>query len=118
MDQADDLRKIQSLVGLLESWANWQKGYRLKLSYPSKSAGFESGGYVSRTFDELAEESDSDICQLIDYAVSDLLPVQSAAIHKRYLAAVFRFERANYPEALTEAHMTLICTLPKKGVVI
>lgn len=118
MDQADDLRKIQSLVGLLESWANWQKGYRLKLSYPSKSVGFECGGYWPKSFEDLVDDNDSEICQLIDYAVSDLLPVQSAAIHKRYLAAVFRFERANYPEALTEAHMTLICTLPKKGVVI
>lgn len=118
MGATNELRQLQSLVGLLEEWADWQKGYRLKLSYPSKSAGFESGGYVSRTFDELAEESDSDICQLIDYAVSDLIPVQSAAIHRRYLASVFRFERVSYQEALTDAHLTLICTLPKKGVVI
>ena len=118
MGATNELKQLHSLVSLLEEWANWQKGYRLKLSYPSKSSGFQSGGYVSRTFDEMAEESDSDICQLVDYAISDLIPVQSAAIHKRYLAALFRFERVCYQEALTDAHVTLLSTLPKKGVVI
>lgn len=118
MGPTNELRQLQSLVGLLEAWADWQKGYRLKLSYPSKSAGFECGGYWPKSFEELVDDNDSEICQLIDYAVSDLIPVQSAAIHRRYLASVFRFERVSYQEALTDAHLTLICTLPKKGVVI
>lgn len=114
----DEMRQLQGLMDLLEAWANWQKGYRLKLSYPSKSCGFESGGWVSKSFDEMAEESDAEICRLVDFAVSDLVPVQSSAIHNKYLAAVFRFPRDNYQDALIAAHKTLIETLPKKGVVI
>ncbi len=106
------------LVQILEDWADWQKGYRMKTGYPSVSAGFDPGGYVSKTFDEMADENDQEISRLVDYAIDDLIPVQSAAIYRRYLGAIFRLNRVPYETALLDAHITLLQKLPEKGVVI
>ena len=113
----DDINMIDSLTYLLMDWADWQKGYRMKGGYPARSAGFDTGGYASKSFDEMLEDSDMEICRLVDYAINDLSPVQNAAIYRRYLAAVFRFERVIYIEALAGAHLSLCQSLPKKGVV-
>lgn len=119
MGAQENIPQIQNLIGLLEEWAKWQACYSgPKLNYPRKSAGFDPRGYVSKSFDEMAEESDAQICRMIDCAIDDLTPVQNAAIYKRYLAAVFRFERINYLDALADAHMTLFVSLPRKGVVL
>lgn len=119
MGAIENIDRARNLVGLLEEWANWQKGYSgAKLSYPSKSAGFDPGGYVSKTFDEMAEENDAEVCRMIDCAIDDLIPVHSAAIYRRYLAVSFRFPRIRYEDALAEAHMMLMFKLPQKGVVI
>lgn len=107
-----------ALVQILQDWANWQRGYRMKTGYPSVSAGFDPGGYVSKSFEELADENDAEICRLVDYAIDDLIPVQSAAIYRRYLGAIFRLNRVPYETALLDAHITLLHTLPEKGVVI
>lgn len=119
MGALENMQKVQSLIHLLEEWASWQKGYSgPKLTYPGKSAGFDPGGYVSKTFDEMAEESDAQICRILDCAIDDLTPVQNAAIYRRYLASVFRFQRISYMDALAEAHSTLFITLPNKGIVL
>jgi len=112
------LKQAQNLVGLLEEWAKWQGNYSEKLSYPSKSAGFCPGGYVSKTFDEMADESDAAVCKIIDCAIDDLPPVYSAALYRRYLAVTFRFPRVSYIDALAEAHARLLVSLPAKGVVV
>lgn len=114
----DKFSQIDSLVRLLMDWADWQKGYRMKTNYPGRSAGFNPGGYVSKSFDEMAEENDCEICRLVDYAIDDLSPVHNAAIYRRYLSALFRFERVSYVEALEAAHNQLLVSLPKKGVVL
>lgn len=118
MGALENMAQVQNLIGLLEEWAAWQQRYSPKLTYPSKSAGFDPGGYVSKTFDEMAADNDAEVCKLIDCAIDDLPPVQSAAIYRRYLASVFRFERVSYMDALAEAHTTLFITLPRKGVVL
>lgn len=113
-----DEMNIFRLRVLLEEWADWQKGYRVRIGYPGRSAGFCAGGYVSRTFDEMCEDSDRDISALVDAAINDLVPVQSAAIYRRYLGALFRSVRVPYETALIDAHIALMASLPKKGVAI
>ena len=106
------------LKEILEEWANWQQGYKMKIGYPSVSAGFIPGGYVSKTFDEMADDNDQEISRLVDYAIDDLIPVQAAAIYRCYLGAIFRLNRIPYETALLDAHITLLHTLPEKGVVV
>lgn len=112
----NELQRLERLVMLLTDWADWMKGYRMRIGWPSRSVGMESG-YVSKSFDDMAEESDNEMYRLIDTAVEDLEAGQKAALYRRYgVAAVFRFPRSNYETLLIESHETLLSTLPRKGV--
>lgn len=117
MNMNEMQRSVQAVVRLMEDWADWQRGYRLKLGYPTKSAGIESGG-GSTSFDDLCDESDAEVMRKVDACVNDLPPIQRAAVCKRYgIAAVFRFPRQNYEAVLVEAHVALTEAFRKKGVV-
>lgn len=114
-------RSVDALVALLEDWASWQKGYRLKLGFPSCSAGFASVGSVSNESEPCLYEraEDGAIMGTVDAVIQDLPPAQSAAILRRYgVAAVFRFPRDNYEQCLLEAHERLIVELPRNGVIV
>ena len=112
----DFKRCLESIIFELNEWARWQKGYRLKLGYPSKAIGLESG-YVSHTFEDLCDEADNSRLRIVDCAVNDLeSPTQKAAIHHRYLGTVVRFPRNNLPELLLEAHLEIMKNLRKRGI--
>lgn len=117
IDETQHLKRSADMVViLLEDWADWQRGYRLKLGYPSKSAGMECGRGTA-TFDDLCEASDAEVMRKVDACVQDLPPIQQAAILRRYgIAAVFRFPRQNYEQVLLEAHCALMDAFTKKGV--
>ena len=116
MNMNEMQRSVQAVVRLMEDWADWQRGYRLKLGYPTKSAGIESGG-GSASFDDLCDESDAEVMRKVDACVNDLPPIHRAAVCKRYgIAAVFRFPRQNYEDALCEAHVALMAAFSKKGI--
>lgn len=115
---ATDIRRYERLKMMMEDWANWMGGYRMKLGWPSRSIGIESG-YVSREFDEMLGDVEAEMYRLIDAAVNDLSAGHHAAINRCYgVSAVFRFPRGNYDTLLIEAHDLLIIALPIKGVAI
>lgn len=110
-------RSVDALVALLTEWADWQRGYRMKLGYPSHSAGMGGGGLQS--FDDMCDAVDSESMRITDAVIQDLPPAQCAAIMRRYgVAAVFRFPRQNYEQCLMDAHERLILELPRKGVIV
>lgn len=112
-----ELLQIDALRALLEDWAQWQRTYRPRLGYPSRS--LSCYGEPSHDFEGLCEESDNRVFAAIDAAVEDLMPAPRAAIMKRYgIAAVFRFPRCNYEEMLLAAHRELLAALPRKGVAV
>jgi hypothetical protein len=114
----NELQRLERLVMLLTDWADWMKGYRMRIGWPARSVGMESG-YVSKSFDDMADDADAEMYRLIDTAVEDLEAGPKAALYKRYgVAAVFRFPRGNYETLLIESHEQLLTTLPKKGVAI
>lgn len=116
MGMREDLAAVSAVVALLEDWAQWQRGYRLKLGYPTKSAGIESGG-GSTSFDDLCDESDAEVMRKVDACVNDLSLIQRSAVLKRYgIAAVFRFPRWKYETVLCEAHVALMAAFSKKGI--
>lgn len=106
---------VRRLIADLEDWARWSRGYTLKLGYPSRAAVLSSG-YVSMAFDEMCERADHERCKIIDALVDDLEPSQKAAINRRYLHAVWRFPRNNYPEMLAAAHDELLRKMPMRGL--
>jgi len=106
--------KADAVVRLLMDWADWQKGYRMKIGYPRRSAGMSSGGVVSEQSSDDYTSSDNIRCEIVDGCVDGLIPVQKAAIYHRYLAAVFRMR--DYEHSLLHAHEQLTHTLRVKGV--
>ena len=113
----DHGRQMERLRVLMEDWANWQRTYRPRLGYPSRSLTCYSEGL--RDFEGMCEDADNATFAAIDACVQDLVPAQRAAVMRRYgIAAVFRFPRDNYEACLLAAHERLLVELPKKGVVI
>ncbi len=86
----------------LKNWAYWMRHPGIKLDYPSKSAGFITGGVSGVDgFDHWADGCDSEAVIIINRLIDDLEPDESAAINHIYLRAVYRlrdpessFERA------------------------
>lgn len=113
MEIADE--GIRRLIADLEDWANWQKGYFLRLGFKSRSAVIVSGG-ASMSFEEMCEGADNIRCEVLDTMVDDLPPAQKQAIHRRYLHSVYRFPRNNYPEMLAEAHEALLRSGSVRGL--
>ncbi len=116
-DEREALQRMGKVVDILKEWAQWSKGYRLKIGYPQKSAGFDpSGGVVTAdTSDEQAEDSQAWRCNIVDRCIDDLdEPAQRAAIHHCYLHAVYRMR--DYEGSLLRAHEELLVALPRKGV--
>lgn len=116
-----EIRKIETsraradaVIGLLTDWANWQNGYRVRLGYPPKSCGLQSGNQSAESSDwELAQ--DKRRCEIVDRCVDDLqTPAHKAALHHRYLSAVYRLR--DYEQALAEAHVILMSVFQAKGV--
>lgn len=122
MTARDDIehlkRSVDALVRLMEDWADWQKGYRMKLGYPSRSCGLSSEAATS--FEDMCDSVDNETMRVVDGVVQeDLTPIERAAVLRRYgVAAVFRFPRDNYEDVLMRAHERLFVLLPKKGVIV
>ena len=113
----DHLKRMERLKVILEDWATWQRTYRPRLGYPSRSLTCYSEG--STDFESMCEEADSATYAAVDACVQDLVPAQRAAVMRRYgIAAVFRFPRDNYEACLLAAHERLMVELPKKGVIV
>lgn len=109
-------RSVDALVRLMEDWADWQKGYRMKLGYPSRSCGLSTD--AATTFEDMCDATDNETMRAVDAVVQeDLEPIERAAILRRYgVAAVFRFR--DYEGSLLQAHERLMVLLPRKGVIV
>lgn len=113
----NDLKTLEALVALLEDWADWQRSYKPRLGYPSRSLTCYSEG--SQDFESLCDAVDSQTFASVDACVQDLVPAQRAAVMRRYgIAAVFRFPRDNYESCLMLAHEALTKALQRKGVML
>jgi hypothetical protein len=104
----------EQVVDLLEQWAEWQRGYRVRIGFPTRSCAMQSGGLGS--FDEMCDEAQSYRCRAVDACIDDLsVPAQRAAIHRRYLSAVYRMR--DYENALADAHVQLARAFRRKGII-
>lgn len=116
--QREEFSRYERLKVILEDWANWSKGYRQNIGWPSRAVGFESG-YVSSTFDDMMDGVEKRINECVDSAINDLDAGHKAAIHRCYgISSVFRFPRGNYETLLLESHELLIVSINRKGVAI
>ena len=105
--------RADAVVGILVEWADWQHGYRMRLGYSPKSAGFQSGGVVGSGSEPDYSSVDQARFEIVDTCVDELPPDQRSAIHHRYLCAVYRLR--NYELSLLNAHEELQRQFVRKG---
>ena len=74
----------------LWNWSRWMKSGQLEAWYPGQSTGMTGGG-ASESFDSMCDREESKISRVVDTVIQDLPPVQSCALHHKYLNAVYRF---------------------------
>ena len=106
--------RADAVVRILQEWADWQHGYRMRLGYSPKSAGFQSGGVVGSGSEPDYSSVDHARFEIVDTCVDELPPDQRSAIHHRYLCAVYRMR--DYALSLTAAHESLLRAFVRKGV--
>jgi hypothetical protein len=101
----------------LENWRDYMRtGGTRELKAPSGAAGCVGGGY-SNTFEDMVLHADRQAAGIMDAMIQSLTLVQQAAIHHRYLRAVFRFPRDNYAESLMLACAKLRAGMSGRGLV-
>lgn len=109
--QQRDRERMDRMRAVMEEWADWMRVDDSRIGFPGHSALVRGAPACSY------ERADSGRAELVDAAVSDLEPIQRAAIQRRYrVCAVWRFPRHNYAEVLDKAHTSLLVLLRKKGV--
>lgn len=99
------------------NWADFMRSDATKgLRAPGKSSGFVGGGY-NNDFDSMVLQADRSAAEIVDALIQGLTPGQSAAVHNRYLACVFRFPRQNQEDAFRQACDRLAIGIEQKGLV-
>lgn len=116
MDNSQAERRVRA-VRLLEAWAEWQRHYRINTGFPRRSCGIQCFGQVvtDDSSDEQQSEAERMRCEVVDQCIDDLpVPAQRAAIHHRYLNAVYRMR--DYEIALDDALSSLVNAFIRKGI--
>jgi hypothetical protein len=85
-------------------WAAWMRSEAWGRGYPSHSSFLASGGVAGEdAFGDLCDKADGQAIVVLDALINDLPAILRAAVHHRWLAAVFRFRPGIYERALAEA---------------
>jgi len=117
----DEMKRAQvdKVIGILEDWARWQRAYSVFLGAPRRSLGFDLGGsaVTAESGEQNREVADRERCKIVDACVDSLeVPAQRAAIHRRYLSAVYRMR--DYEQALCAAHEALLVAFLDKRLLV
>ena len=117
----DEMKRAQvdKVVSILEDWAMWQRAYVVFLGAPRRSLGFDLGGsaVTAESGEQNREVDDRDRCRVVDACIDSLkVPAQRAAIHRRYLSAVYRMR--DYEQALCAAHEALLVAFLDKRLMV
>ena len=117
----DEMKRAQvdKVVSILEDWAMWQRAYVVFLGAPRRSLGFDLGGsaVTAESGAQTREVDDRERCKIVDACVDSLeVPAQRAAIHRRYLSAVYRMR--DYEQALCAAHEALLVAFLDKRLLV
>ena len=99
----------------LLNWRDYMRtGSTRGLGAPTSACGFVGGGY-NNDFDSMCLEADSRAAKAMDGLISSLTAAQQAAVHHRYLTAVYRFR--DFEQVFSEACARLEAWMPSRGLV-
>lgn len=92
----------------LDLWQDFMRSNKNNLGYPSSAAGFLTGGISS--FEDLADENDSQAARVVDSVIDDLPRPQSEAIYFAYLGQSTKLDNS----VLKQLHDKAIDSLSRK----
>jgi hypothetical protein len=98
----------------LDTWAQWAQAPDGSMSYPNHSAVMQNG--TGDAWEVWCDEADKTLAKAVDAILWSMPPAPRAAVHRRYLQAVFRFPRDNYADALLDARQRIAIGLRKRGL--
>jgi len=76
---------MDRLLQILDDWKIYDKHYKEKLGYPSRSLGMSSGGASSHeAFDHLLSDMDLQNAETLNTGINNLPDGQKAAIRHKY----------------------------------
>lgn len=101
----------------LDNWVRYMQG----MCKPDALPDHASGGFEGYTTYDTDSEGAYEACNLslalmTDAVICDLPTIEQCAIHHQYLAAVWRFQRAELPKLLGSAREKIQRGLIRKGV--
>lgn len=107
----------QRVTWHLDNWAEWQRDQRTDYGYGFANCdGSGACSVSSKEFDAMVAEADMRCAQVVDVVISDLVPIESAAIKHFHVGAVFRFPRGSATEAYIRARAYLSLALCRRGI--
>lgn len=98
----------------LETWAQWAQAPDGSMGYPNHSAVLQNG--TGDAWDVWCDEADKRLAKAVDAILWSMPPAPRAAVHRRYLDAVFCFPRDNYAGLLLDARQRIAIGLRKRGL--
>lgn len=106
------------LTWQFENWARWMRGDALPEGLPVKASGGMHPYLIEAGDSEVSyEKLDLWSAEATNAAIEGLESLaERAAIQHRYLHAVYRFPRGNYPMVLLDARAKVRESLVKRGV--
>lgn len=102
------------LEGLILNWQRYMHGMCKPDALPDHANGM--GVSSTTSFDDMLDACDLRLALTTDAVICDLPTIEQCAIHHQYLAAVWRFQRAELPKLLTDAKAKIARGLLRRGV--
>lgn len=98
----------------LDNWARYMQGMCKPDALPDHACGI--GVSSATSFDDLMDACNLRLAKITEAVICDLPTIEQCAIHHQYLAAVWRFQRAELPKLLTDAKAKIARGLLRRGV--
>jgi hypothetical protein len=81
----------ERLEYLLENWRDWMRHDNNRLGYPTHTlVAVGGGGSCIDAFEIMCDEVDEKQAKQLDALIDSLAPSQKAAVHHKWLSAVYR----------------------------
>ena len=112
--KAETFHELDYVEQALLDWARYMRADEPVKGFPRSVPGLSNGG-ASQSFEDMCDAMDMKLARTVDAVIRDLHPTEQAVLMHTYLAAVWRFNRADAEEVLVSAKENVRVGLKRKG---